>query len=152
EQRLALGTARALLVGLLFDLGQCDPEALRQMLHRIEESKLLLQLEKLDHVAADAAAEAVKEALVAVDVERRRLLTVKWTQPFVRGSRLLQRHVVLDHDDDVRLSFQVLDEVRWEERHQSFNSTTVTPPPPLSIGAASNRATSGCSFSMAAMP
>jgi hypothetical protein len=81
-----------------------------------------VQLEKLDHIAADAAAEAVEEAFIAVDVERRRLLTVKWTEAFVRGSRFLQRHVVLNDDDDVGLSFQVLDEVSGEQCHVIQNA------------------------------
>ena len=66
EQRLALGRARALFVAR-FHLGQSQTESLRQLLHGIVEPELLVQLEKLDDVAADLAAMAVKEALVAID-------------------------------------------------------------------------------------
>ena len=46
-------------------LGQRDAELLRQHAHRVREADLLVQLEELEHVAADAAAEAVEEPLVA---------------------------------------------------------------------------------------
>ena len=100
EQRLALGRARPLLVAR-FHLGQRDAETLRELLHGVVEPELLVQLEKLDDVAADLAAVAVKEAFVAIDGERWRLLGVERTQPLVVRAALLQRHVVLNHHDDV---------------------------------------------------
>ena len=114
EQRFALRGAGALLVVLL-ELGKRHAEPLRQLLDRVREADLLVQLEKLEDVAADAAAEAVEEPLVAVDVKRRRLLAVKRAEPLVGGAGLLQRHVVLDDDDDVGLVLQVVDEVWGEE-------------------------------------
>src|SRR5207302_8969983 len=69
---------------------------------------------------ADAAAEAVEEPLVTMDVERRRLLAVKGTEPFVGGAGLLQRHVILDHDDDVGLVLQVVNEPLRKETHSVF--------------------------------
>ena len=113
QQPFALGGAGPLLV-VLFELRHRHPEALRELLHRVLEADLLVQLEKLEDVAADAAAEAVKEPLVAIDVERRRLLAVKRAEPLVRGAGLLQRHVVLDHDDDVGVVLQVVDELLRE--------------------------------------
>jgi hypothetical protein len=89
-----------------------------------------VQLQELDHVAADPAPEAVEEPLVAGHLKGGRLLGVKGTQPLVIGAQLLQRDVVLDHDDDIRVKLEVVDERLREERHQSFSSTTVTPPPP----------------------
>ena len=116
EQRLALRGAGALLVVLL-QLGKRHAEALREQLHRVVEPDLLVQLEELEDVAADAAAEAVEEPLVAVDVERRRLLAVERTEALVGGAGLLQRHVVLDHDDDVGVVLQVVDELLREQSH-----------------------------------
>jgi hypothetical protein len=81
-----------------------------------------VQLEELEHVAADAAAETVEEALVAVDVERRRLLAVKRTEPLVGGAGLLQRDVVADDHHDVGVVLQVVDELLGEQG-QGTNST-----------------------------
>ena len=78
EQRLALHGIGALLVAL-FHFGQCHPEALREKLDRVGEPDFFVQLEELEHVAADPAAEAVEETLIAIDLKRRRLLTVKRT-------------------------------------------------------------------------
>ena len=63
---------------------------------------LLLQFDELEHVAAGLAPEAVEEALVRVDVERRRLLAVERAESLPRRPGLLQRDVVLHHLDDVR--------------------------------------------------
>ena len=101
---------------------------------------LSCSFDELEDVAPGAAAEAVKEALVAVHVERRRLLAVKRAQPFPRRAAALQRHALLDDLHDVGVRLQVLDEVRrGKSAHTySFNSTTVTPPPPCSGGADAN--------------
>ena len=64
----------ALVRVALGELGQRHAEPLRQHPDRVREADLLVQLEELEHVAADAAAEAVEEPLVGVHVERRRLL------------------------------------------------------------------------------
>ena len=59
------------------------PNFCASMLDRVEEAELLLQLEELEDVAADAAPEAVKEPLSRIDVERRRLLRVKRAEALV---------------------------------------------------------------------
>jgi hypothetical protein len=89
----------------------------RQQPHRLGEPELLVQLDELDDVTADAAPEAMEETLVAVDLKRRRLLAVKWAEALVRRTGLLERHVILNHHHDVRLVFQVVDELLGEERH-----------------------------------
>src|SRR5439155_6797136 len=61
-----------------------------------------------------------------------------------RDAAAPERHALLDHLDDVRLRFQVGDEGGGKERHQSFNSTTVTPPPPWFAGAGAKLSTNGC--------
>ena len=123
----------------LVGLGQRHAELLRQHPHRVLEADLLVQLEELEHVAADAAAEAVEEPLVGIDVERRRLLGVKRAEALVGRARPLQRHVLLHDLHDVRLQAEVVDELLRKQTHiQSFNSTTVTPPPPCSGGAVAN--------------
>ena len=153
EQRLAQRRVAPRVVAVaLGRLGQRDAELLREHPHRVLEADLLVQLEELEDVAADAAAEAVEEPLVGIDVERRRLLGVKRTAALVRRARALQRHVLLHDLHDVRLQAEVVDELLGKQTHhafaasplQSFSSTTVTPPPPCSGGAVANRATSGC--------
>jgi hypothetical protein len=81
------------------------------------KADFFVQLEELEHVAADAAAEAVEKAFIAIDLKRRRLLAVKRTQTFVIGARLFQRYVVLDHDDDVGLLLEIVDESLRKKGH-----------------------------------
>src|SRR5688500_18458720 len=71
DERFALRRAFARLPVL--DVRDRNAEARRQMAHRFLEADLLLQLDELEDVAADPAPEAVEEAAVAHDVERRRL-------------------------------------------------------------------------------
>ena len=118
EERLAQArvplriVARAL--GLLRD---GDAELLREHAHGVLEADLLVKLEELEDVAADVAAEAVKEPFSGFDVERRRLLGVERTQALVGRARALQRHVLLDDLHDVRLQAQVVDELLRKETH-----------------------------------
>ena len=76
-----------------------------------------MELEELEHVAANAAAEAVKEAFLGIDVERRRLLGVKRTEALPRRPHLLERYVLLNHLQDVYLQAQIVDEWLREESH-----------------------------------
>ncbi len=80
------------------------------MPHGILEPHLFLELQKLEHIAAHAAAEAVEKSLVAVDVERRRLFRMKRAETLVAGAGFPQRHVLLNDLDDVRVHSQVVDE------------------------------------------
>ena len=116
EQPLALRRARTLLV-VLFELRDRHAEPLRELLHRVLESDLLVKLEKLEDIAPHAAAETVEEALVAVDVKGGSLFTVERAESLVRRPHLLQRHVVLNDDHDVCVVLQVVDELLGEEGH-----------------------------------
>src|SRR5581483_9636080 len=91
QQRFAQRAVPARLVGIAVGhLRQRHAEFLRQHSDGIGERDLLVQFEELEHVAADAAAEAVEEPFVRVDVERRRLLAVKRTEPLQRRPGTLQ--------------------------------------------------------------
>jgi hypothetical protein len=68
-----------------------------------------VQLEELEDVAADAAAEAVKEPRFGIDVKRRRLLAVKRTEPFVGFPARFSGRTP-DDLHDVRLQAEVVDE------------------------------------------
>ena len=52
---------------LVFELGDRHAKPLRELPHGVGEADLLLQLDELEHVAADAAAEAVEEPAIAMD-------------------------------------------------------------------------------------
>src|SRR5262249_37616356 len=95
---------------IAFDrLGDRDPEFLREHPHGILEPDFLVKLEELEHVAADAAAEAVEKSFFRIDVKRRRLLAVERTESFIGASGALQRDVLLDDRQEVRLKAQIID-------------------------------------------
>src|SRR5687767_9935665 len=95
DERFALRRALALLAGG-FHLRNRNAEACGQMAHRFLKADLLLQLDKLEHVTADAAAETVEEPAIAIDVERWRFLAVKRAEALVGRAGLAQRHRVRD--------------------------------------------------------
>ena len=68
DERLALARGCPILRPPgAFRHGHAD--ALRDVPHRLWKRHFLLELDELDHVAAGAAAEALEEALVFIDVE-----------------------------------------------------------------------------------
>jgi len=103
EQHLAERRVTPPIFGRRLGLGQRQAELLREQPDRFLEAELLVQFEELEDVAADAAAEAVEEALVRVHVERRRLFGVERTEALVGGAGLLQGHVLLHHLHDLDL-------------------------------------------------
>ena len=107
QQGLALGRI-GVRVAAAHLLGQRHAELRREMLDGIDEAELFLQLEELEDVAADAAAEAVKKSFVAVDVKRRALFGVKRAEAFVGGARFSERHILLHDLQDVGLHAQVV--------------------------------------------
>src|SRR5262245_24180979 len=119
DQCFPLRSGLALIVAGL-ELRDRHAEALRQRPRRILESDLVLQLDELEDVAADAAAEAVEEPLVAVDGERRRLLAVKRAESLVRIPSLAQRYRVGDDRHDVRGRTDFVNEGLGKKRHSLF--------------------------------
>jgi hypothetical protein len=71
------------------------------MFHGIDEAELFLQFEKLEHVAAGAAAKTMKEPLFTIDVKRWALLRVERAEPLVGSTGLSERHVLLHDLQDV---------------------------------------------------
>jgi len=65
----------------------------------------------------EAAPEAVKKPLIAVDVKRRRLLAVKRAESFPGGAAAPERHALLDHLHDIGVRLELLDEVGREQSH-----------------------------------
>ena len=109
------GSALALLGrGVVLRHGQAD--ALRQILHRFDETHARVVHQKTDGVAVLAAAEAVVELLGGANAERRRLLPVKGAQPHEVGPAFLELHVASHDIDHVDAGQQLLDE-RLGNRH-----------------------------------
>ena len=90
-------------------LRQRDADLLRQQPDGIRKRDPFLQLHELEYIAAGMAAEAVKEPLLLIDGERRRLLGVKRAEAFELQPRLLQRDVLVHHADNVRLQAKIID-------------------------------------------
>jgi len=111
QQRLAQRSVAPPLFGGRVHFRKRDADLLREHPHGVLKADLLVQLEELEHVAAGAAAEAVEEAFVRMDDEGRRLLAVKRTVALVRRAGTLERYVLLDDGEDVRLHAQVVDEL-----------------------------------------
>ena len=88
-----------------------DAVAQRQRLDRRREVVAGEQHVELDGVAAGAAAEAVEEAAVGVDRERRRLLLVQRAEPLPAAPLLGQAGVVGGDGDDVHGVAHRLDEL-----------------------------------------
>jgi hypothetical protein len=78
------------------------------VLDRVDETELFLQLEKLEDVASDSAAEAVEKPFIAVDVKGRALFGVERAEAFVGGPRFSQRHVLLHNLQDVPMRAQII--------------------------------------------
>src|SRR5262249_20206346 len=116
QQRLALRRTFAPLVAFL-ELGDRYAEPLRELLHRIREAHLLLQLDELEDVPARAAPEAVEEAAIAMDGEGRRFLAVERTEALVARAGLAERDVVRDHGHDVGGAADLVDERLGKARH-----------------------------------
>ena len=82
EQRLApFAVELVLAAGVVADR---DPGPCRQSLHGFDEVAALDAAEERDRVAGGLAAEAVVEALLGVDRERRRLLGMKRAQALTK--------------------------------------------------------------------
>ena len=109
QERFALGRVRVRVAAADL-LGKRHAELRGEMLDGVDEAELFLQLEKLEDVAADAAAEAVEKAFVAVDVKRRALFGVKRAEALVGGPGFSERHILLHDLQDIGLHAQVVDE------------------------------------------
>src|SRR6185295_853246 len=90
-QRLAqLGIALRVGSVAVDRLWNRHPDFLSKQPDGFRERDLLVELEKLEDVAAHVAPEAVKESLVRIDVKRRRLFRMKRAQALVRVASLLE--------------------------------------------------------------
>ena len=69
-----------------------------------------MQHEKLEDVAAVAAAEALEHLLAGIDEEGGRFFLVERAERLVFRARFFQRHVAADHVDDVAGVAHLLDD------------------------------------------
>ena len=86
-------------------------EARREHLDGLREFQAVHLADEVDDVAARAAAEAVVEALVAVDGEGRRALVVERAEALPRAAGLLERRVVADDATMSRRAAQLREDV-----------------------------------------
>ena len=99
-------------------IGQGDAGALGQEVHRLDKADVVDFLEKLEDVAADAAAEAVIDLAIDVDAERRGVLIVEGAGTEEIGAAALGELDVLGDDlDDVGRLFYALDDLFGDARH-----------------------------------
>jgi hypothetical protein len=112
---------------------QRDPALLRDDLHRFGEADLVDLLHELEDISRNPAAKAVIELARHVDGKRRRLLAMKRAQPLVvLRAAFLQRDVLADDADDVRLLLHALGKIRhpyWCSSKNAKVSPVVTPIP-----------------------
>ena len=80
----------------------------------VEEATARGPHEEFDDVAGGAATEAIEEAFVGADVERRRLLGVKRAEPQQVSPLLFQLDRATNHRADVGTSFDLGDDLLWD--------------------------------------
>src|SRR5438132_2435546 len=116
------------------------------MLDRLGEREALREREELEDVAAGAAAEAVKEPLVTIDVERRRLLAMKRAESLVALAGELERRDLRHEVDNVGRRSHLGDDgiIEIDECHQPSSTATVAPWPPSFSFPGRHDFTAGC--------
>jgi hypothetical protein len=82
-------------------LRQLDIVAVGKILNRISEREILMFHYKTEDIAPGSASEAVVELVIRIHLERRGLLLVEWTQPYVAIARAAQMDRLAYHLDDV---------------------------------------------------
>src|SRR4029450_2452616 len=108
----------------------------------------VLTHEEAEHVAADAAPEAMEDALARVDHERGRLLAVERTEPLVVLAGLAESDEAPDELDDIHARPDLVQQGGWVGRHQdTFSAATVAPLPPSAGSPSRYESTRGCSES-----
>ena len=124
QRALLLARARALLVL------DGDAVALAERLDGLGEGELLGFADERDRVARLAAAEALVEALVHIDVEGGRLLAVERAEALQpRAARLAQGDDARDHVGDVHAKLQVADAGGFDDGHGRAAGPAVCGPP-----------------------
>jgi len=108
---LAAGAAGALLV---FD---GDAEALAQRLDGLGEIELFGFADERDDVAGLAAAEALVETLVGIDVEGRRFFVVEGAEALEAGAGLAEGRDPAHHIDDVHAKLQIAETGGFDDGH-----------------------------------
>src|SRR6185437_7902142 len=91
--------------------------------------------QETDRSAVRAATEAVVELLGGADRERRRFFAMERTARLVIRAGLLERHVAVDHLDDVDARKKRLDEIAGDQRRAlTFAETCAMSARPASCG------------------
>ena len=77
-------------------LGNLDARALGQQTRSIRKFQVLQLHHEADRVAAFSTSEALEEAAIGMNVERRCFLAVKWAQTYEVTSALVKRDILTD--------------------------------------------------------
>src|SRR4029079_2147261 len=121
QERVAVLLALGVFLRLL-RLRHRQSKAPRQQPDRFLKGHFFKELDELDDVAADAAAETMKHTAIGVEVKPRRLFTVKRTESFPFRPASLHRHAFLNDLHDVGVRLQIINKRRWKQSHVLLNS------------------------------
>jgi hypothetical protein len=102
-----------------------EPEALRQLLHRLRKRQLVVLDQEAERAAVGAAAEAMEELLVRADPERGRLFVVERAASLELAPGFLQRHAFADQLDDIGAADQLVDEALGNAAGHASSLTAV---------------------------
>src|SRR5262249_44608656 len=140
------GLLRAIHARAASPLEERDPREAREGRDGFRVLEALGLADERDRVALRAAAEAVVEALLPVDVAGPRLLRVERAEPFPGAPRLLQRRCRADERDEVgRREDVALDVVGDVVRRHVSRLAIVTAFPPSRASPGRCETTPGCS-------
>ncbi len=111
----------ALLLGRVAPAGELDSGALGEDLERFGLRQAVDLLEDRENVPRPSTTETLVAAGIRVDVERRRLLAMEWTEPGEPAAGLLQVNPVLFDDlNDVDALFDGVEIPRHHVKYRAW--------------------------------
>jgi hypothetical protein len=87
------------------------------MPNRFREFHVFMLHQKVDHIPAGPTAKAVKNLLIRIDNERRRLLVMKRAIRLEISPRTLKRKIKSDRLNNIRSVNDLGNNLIWDERH-----------------------------------
>ncbi len=108
ERRGHLITETRLWIAYFTVVGELDARLLGAVFQGFRERPPLVLHEEGEYISSLAAAEAVEELAVGVDIKRRRLLGMKRAESDEIVPASTQRHILADHRDDVGGLFDLI--------------------------------------------
>src|SRR5215471_5016569 len=113
--------AQALLLPLLCTrFRNAHPITRRQEAHCLGKSHVFVLHQKTEDIATGVAAKAIKKPLSGAYRERRRLLLMKWAQPFSIGTSALELDIVANHINNISTEQDFLNNLFRNELTHEF--------------------------------